>query len=109
MAAAFPQHAERLHGIADHLRDQLDIFKQHYRHYGFGKSNSLKSVLPVVVPELSYAALAVQNGTEAQVVWEEMVAEGNSAEKERLKRQLLAYCALDTLAMARMHAVLLGV
>jgi hypothetical protein len=60
------------------------------------------------VPELSYAVLDVQNGTEAQVVWEQMVAvvAEDSAEKERLMQQLLAYCALDTLAMVRMHEVL---
>jgi hypothetical protein len=103
LAAAFPQHAERLNDIADRLWDQLDIFKKHYWHHGFGKSNSLKSVLPVIVPELSYAALDVQNGTEAQVVWEEMVVAEDSAEKQRLTRHLLAYCALDTLAMVRMH------
>jgi hypothetical protein len=106
LAAAFPQYTERLDDIADRLWDQLDIFKQHYRHYGFGKSNSLKSVLPVVVPELSYAVLDVQNGTQAQVVWEKMVLEGESAEKERLIRQLLAYCELDTLAMVKMHTIL---
>jgi hypothetical protein len=108
LAAAFPQQATRLNDIADRLWDQLDIFKKHYRHYGFGKSNSLKSVLPVVVPELSYATLDVQNGTEAQVVWEEMVAELDSAEKQQLSRHLLAYCELDTLAMVRMREVLLG-
>ena len=108
LAAAFPQPATRLNDIADRLWDQLDIFKKHYRHYRFGKSNSLKSVLPVVVPELIYAALDVQNGTEVQVVWEQMVVEEDSAEKERLSRHLLAYCALDTFAMVRMHEVLLG-
>jgi hypothetical protein len=48
--------------MAERLWDQLDIFRKHYRDYRFGKSNSLKSVLPAVVPELSYQALEVQNG-----------------------------------------------
>ncbi len=57
---------------------------------------------------LSYATLDVQNETEAQVVWEKMVVAEDSAEKQRLIRHLLAYCELDTLAMVRMHEVLLA-
>ncbi len=61
------------------LWDQLDIFKKHVSDYRFGGSNSLKSVLPVIVPELSYKLLDVQNGTQAQVVWEAMIGEGETA------------------------------
>jgi hypothetical protein len=92
--------------MADRLWDQLVIFRKHYRHYGFGKSNSLKSVLPVVVPNLSYTSLDVQNGVEAQVVWEEMIQCTDEAEKRRLVEQLRAYCHLDTLAMVEIHRVL---
>jgi len=52
---------------------------KHYRDHRFGGSNSLKSVLPVIVPELSYKLLAVQNGTQAQMVWEAMIGEGETA------------------------------
>jgi len=59
LAEAFPEHAPRLMAMVDRLWDQLDIFKKHVRDYRFGSSNSLKSVLPVIVPELSYKLLAV--------------------------------------------------
>ena len=106
LAEAFPQQADRLTDMAERLWDQLDIFRKHYRDYRFGKSNSLKSVLPVVVPELSYQTLDVQNGTQAQVVWEEMIGEGETAVKAQLADQLRAYCHLDTLAMVEIHRVL---
>ena len=79
LAEAFPEHAPRLMDMVDRLWDQLDIFKKHVRDYRFGGSNSLKSVLPVIVPELSYKMLDVQNGTQAQVVWEAMIGEGETA------------------------------
>jgi hypothetical protein len=44
----------------------------------FGNSNSLKAVLPVVAPELSYQRLAVQNGSQALVIWEEIIRKGIS-------------------------------
>ena len=108
LAFDFPAAAAQLEDIISRLWDQLLIFKQHYRHHGFGTSNSLKSVLPVVVPELSYKVLSVQNGSQAQVVWEEMIAADDSAEKEQLAADLRAYCKLDTLAMVRMHHILGG-
>ena len=93
--------------MADRLWDQLPIFRKQYRDHRFGKSNSLKAVLPVIAPSLSYKLLDVQNGTQAQVVWEEMIGEGETAVKQQMVKQLLAYCHLDTLAMVEIHYVLL--
>ncbi|MCB8980700.1 MAG: hypothetical protein H6657_25095 [Ardenticatenaceae bacterium] len=56
--------------------DQLDIFKKYFRDYRFGGSNLLKSVPPIMVPDLSYKLLDVPNGMQAQVVWGEMIGEG---------------------------------
>jgi hypothetical protein len=106
LVEALPEHTDRLLNIANRLWDQLDIFKRHYRHHAFGKSNSLKSVLPVVVPELSYEPLAVQDGPQAQAVWEQMIASENHAERERLAIRLREYCHLDTLAMVEIHRAL---
>jgi hypothetical protein len=106
LAHQFPEYGDRLLDMADRLWDQLAIFRQHYQHHGFARSNSLKAVLPVVVPELSYRSLAVQNGMEAQVVWEEMLACPDAAEKQRMVTQLRNYCHLDTLAMVKIHEAL---
>jgi CRISPR/Cas system-associated exonuclease Cas4 (RecB family) len=106
LAETLPNYQEQLLALEDRLWDQLDIFKRFYRHHGFGKSNSLKSVLPVIVPELSYDSLDIQDGGQAQVAWEQMITCENINEKEQLVEQLRVYCHLDTLAMVKMHQVL---
>ena len=106
LALAFPSEADLLQQIADRLWDQLPIFRQHYRDYRFGPSNSLKYVLPVVAPHLSYEALAVQNGVQAQVIWEDMIRTADPTTREKLAADLLAYCKLDTLAMVEIHHAL---
>lgn len=108
LAAMFPNHAGRFEAMADRLWDQLEIFKSDYQHYAFGGSNSLKSVLPVLVPELSYEGLAVRDGGQAQMVWNRLIACEDAAEKAQLQQQLRDYCQLDTLAMVRIHQVLMG-
>ena len=85
----------------DFLRRQL-----RYRDYRFGTSNFLKYVLPVVVPHLGYDALAVQNGVQAQVIWEEMIQTADPTTKKQLAADLLEYCKLDTMAMVEIHYVL---
>ncbi len=108
LAESFPQHGPWLQEMIDRLWDQLLIFRNHYQHYAFGGSNSLKAVLPVLVPDLSYNNLAVADGLMAQVVWEEMIAIPYGPAKEQLVSDLLAYCHLDTLAMVEIHRVLVG-
>ena len=108
LADHLPEYADRLLNLAARLWDQLPIFRQHYRDYRFGKSNSLKAVLPIIAPELSYTLLEVQNGTQAQVVWETMIGAGETAVKQQQAEQLRAYCHLDTLAMVEIHRALLA-
>jgi hypothetical protein len=109
LATHLPEYADRLLNLAERLWDQLPIFRQHYRDYRFGKSNSLKAVLPVIAPELSYKLLDVQNGAQAQVVWEAMIGEGDTAVKQQMAVQLRDYCHLDTLAMVAIHRALQAV
>lgn len=106
LAHQFPEYADQLRGIANRLWDQLAIFRQHYHHHGFGPSNSLKAVLPVIAPGMSYDTLDVQNGEVAQVRWEEMIEQTDTAAKARLYDQLRAYCHQDTLAMVEIHKAL---
>ena len=67
LAAAFPQHASALDAIADRLVDLHQIVRGSYHHPGFRGSFSLKSVVPVVVPLLSYDGLEVADGQMASV------------------------------------------
>jgi hypothetical protein len=61
-------------------------------------------VLPVFIPEFKYAYedLAISGGDQAMLVWGEIQA-GKVLEEQipGIRKDLLAYCKLDTLAMVR--------
>ena len=84
LAQWYPEYAESLQSIIDRLLDQLNIFRNFYIDYGFRGSNSLKDVLPIIVRSMSYDNLAVSDGTEAQVTWNEMIQLKNGDEKSEI-------------------------
>ena len=106
LAEFFPEHSTALRSIISRLWDQLVIFRNHYSHPAFGGSNSLKSVLPVLVPYLSYQGLDIREGNEAQAVWNKMIKTTNEAKKDDMINRLKKYCKLDTFAMVGIHKVL---
>jgi len=72
---------------------------------------SIKAVLSAMVPELSYKNLdTVQDGGGAQRAYMKAIGlagvEGGSADIEIIRKQLLAYCELDTFAMVRIWQIL---
>ena len=103
LAQGLPHYREKLERLIPRFWDQLLIFRNHYKHHAFMGSNSIKQVLPVIVPELSYAELDVGDGLAAQYVWWTMIMTDNSEEKVKLRDDLLEYCKLDTLAMVEIH------
>jgi len=64
-------------------------------------SYSLKDVLPVLAPEMSYADLEVSNGGMAANAYVEMIQTEDADEKEQIRQALLKYCKLDTLEMIK--------
>lgn len=102
LAADFPAHAEALLHMASRLWDQMDFFKQAYQDYRFGGSVSLK-VVSKVLTDLRYADLAVQNGLQAQVGWEQLLEEQDPAIRAQQTADLRAYCYQDTMAMVKIH------
>jgi hypothetical protein len=104
---SFPDLAGRLQAILDRLQDLLPIIDDHVYHPDFRGRSSIKNVLPALVPDLSYADLAVKNGATAITRFARMARgeiKGETAEATR--KQLLDYCEKDTLAMVRLHEVL---
>lgn len=78
-----------------------------YIDAGFMGSASIKKVLPVLVPELSYKMLDISDGATAQRLWMQAVLDGkHDAEKEQILSNLIEYCKLDTLAMVEIYHVL---
>jgi hypothetical protein len=89
---------ERINGQVQDLRDIFS--KQHYVHPEFRGSTSIKDVMPVLVPELSYDNLVIKEGATASEQWWKMTApETQEAERKAIADALLAYCKLDSYAM----------
>ncbi len=89
--------------------DLMEVFgKQLYVHKDFKGRISIKNVLPVLVPELSYKTLAIQEGGTASQKWNEIVQTNViKEEKEKVIENLKEYCKLDTLAMVEIWKFLL--
>jgi hypothetical protein len=105
----FPEYAESMAKINEQLFDLMDIFQKNlYVHKDFKGKYSIKKVLPVFDPELSYKELNIRDGSMAMNSWKRMVFEElNEVEKEQIKKDLLKYCKLDTWAMVRIYEELL--
>ena len=103
LAETFPDLSENLLAIRENVRDLLDVFRHGYVYdRAMGGSFSIKKVLPALFPNdpnLDYHNLAdVHNGGEATDTY--LALRGmEREERDKLRRSLLAYCGLDTLAM----------
>lgn len=103
-------YAEFFESINGRMYDLMQPFKKgYYVHKDFKGSASIKKVLPVLVPELSYKALNIQEGGTASESWLKVAnPQIAPAERNQLAQDMLAYCKLDTLAMVRILEVLDG-
>lgn len=88
-------------GLKARIYDLEDIFrKQYHIHRDFRGGTSIKRILPVLVPELSYKELEIRDGGSAADTWNKIVSGAyNNEEKEKAINDLKIYCGLDTFAM----------
>jgi hypothetical protein len=104
-----PQFADAMAAINERIVDLMIPFKPKngwYSDVRFEGSASIKKVLPVVVPALSYKDLDIQNGGSAQSLWTQAVLDETRDDKNKILDDLIKYCGLDTLAMVEMYSVL---
>jgi hypothetical protein len=105
LARWLPDYKSRISRIHDRLWDLLLLVRNGVYHPEFQGSFSLKSVLPALVPDLTYEGMEIANGENAGLAWASMVrGTVGAAERERLHNALLAYCRKDTLALAKLVA-----
>jgi predicted RecB family nuclease len=110
LAAWLPEFAERINAIQARLFDLLPVVREHVYHPAFAGSYSIKSVLPALVPEMSYEGMQIADGQQAGLAWESLLCgDLSSDERDRLRRALLDYCRQDTLAMVRLLEMLWAV
>jgi hypothetical protein len=108
LAELHPDYANFLEEINEKMFDLMTIFsKNYYVDPAFKGSSSIKKVLPVIVPELTYKNLHISKGDQASERWERMIlADTPKEEKEQIKNDLLEYCKLDTWAMVKIYEFL---
>ena len=63
--------------------------------------NSIKSVLPALIPELSYNDLEIKDGGTASNTFLSIVNGTFQGDLQVARKQLLEYCKLDTYAMVK--------
>lgn len=102
LAETYPSEGKRIEALIDGIVDLMVPFmRKDIYHWQFNGSYSIKDVLPALVPELSYDDLDICDGAMASGAWVRMIQTKDSGEMEEIRRQLLEYCGLDTLAMVR--------
>ncbi|QQS65384.1 DUF2779 domain-containing protein [Candidatus Saccharibacteria bacterium] len=103
-----PEYKEAMEAINARVVDLIIPFKNKwYDDPRFNGSASIKQVLPVVCPELSYQELGIQEGGSAQRLWMEAILDDKRADqKEQILADLIEYCKLDTLAMVEIYRCL---
>ncbi len=103
-----PEYKDAMEAINNRVVDLMLPFKNKwYDDPRFEGSASIKQVLPVLCPELSYKDLGIQEGGSAQRLWMEAVLDDKRAgQKEQILTDLIEYCKLDTLAMVEIYRVI---
>jgi len=103
LAKIVPNQAAFLNEINNRMQDLMLPFSSGwFVDKDFYGSASIKNVLPVLVPELSYKNLSIQEGLGAQRLWMNAVLlDDATIDKEKLFYDLTEYCGLDTFAMVK--------
>lgn len=99
----FPDLSTALQAIIGRLVD-LERCVKCIKHPQFRGRTSIKVVLPVLIPDLSYSNLEISDGDTALAAYA-MMAKGwiQGEEIEQTRLSMLEYCKMDTLAMVRLH------
>jgi len=103
LANIHPDYADFFNDLNERIYDLGDFINHGmYIQPGFKGSWSIKNVLPVMVPELSYSEMEIGKGDQAMMAWWRLINdELPTDEAEKTKMALLEYCKLDTWAMVR--------
>jgi hypothetical protein len=101
LANDFNHLSGKIEKIQNRMVDLMAPFRKNYRLPSMNGSYSIKSVLPSLVPELSYEFLVIGNGGDASAAFYNLKNVDDEKEREITRNALLEYCGLDTLAMVK--------
>ncbi len=109
LAGHSPEHADHLNRLHSRFVDLYALIKAYYYNPAFNGSFSLKNVLPALVPEMDYQNLAIREGGTASLEYIRMLdPQTPVTEKRKIRKNLLAYCEQDTLAIVKIRDALLS-
>ena len=107
LAELFPDLSEHLMDIHNNMKDLMEPFaKRDFYDWRQNGSYSIKKIQPILAPSIDdgYKAMAsrgeISNGGEAMNAFPAFAAM-SSEQIAKKRKELLAYCGLDTLAMAK--------
>lgn len=109
MALMFSEYADFFEEVNSKTFDLMKIFSDKlYIHPDFKGSSSIKRVLPVLVPELSYTELGIGDGLTASISWFRAATWNtlSTNERETIFSDLEDYCCVDTFAMVQIFDLL---
>ena len=107
LASWVPEFSRRIEKIQRRLWDLLPVIRDHVYHPAFNGSYSLKSVLPALVPGMTYEGMEVADGQDAGLAWERLIrGDCDEGESEQKRKALLKYCCQDTLGMVKLVELL---
>ncbi|MDR1122970.1 MAG: DUF2779 domain-containing protein [Endomicrobium sp.] len=109
LALLFPGLSEKLNKMIERVVDLEFIIRKNYYDINFHGRTSIKKILPVLIPDMSYDSLDIGDGGEASAVFAFMAMGLYDEMKiKKTKDNLFKYCAQDTLAMIRIHQFLIN-
>jgi hypothetical protein len=111
LAEWLPKRALALGKLLPRIRDLSVPFRNQDIYYpDFLGSYSIKAVLPVLVPDMSYDDLEIGEGGAAALAYVKLTqSDLPRKEREQIRKALLVYCGQDTLAMVKLVEVLKSV
>lgn len=103
IAELHPEYTDFLASLNKRIQDLMIPFsKVMFFDKDFFGSASVKKVMPMLAPELSYKELNVGDGLLARRMWTQTVLEGKHTHRRaEIMYDLSKYCTLDTFAMVR--------
>ena len=103
----FPEFENFINDLCSRFVDLLIPFRNAWYYTPeMGKSASIKSVLPALAPEFSYADLPIGNGGDASETFLAMINDTFEGDIEETRQHLLRYCERDTYGMVVLWRVL---
>lgn len=102
LAGYLPEKAKELKLTTHRIVDLMAPFQaKNYYTKEMKGSYSIKTVLPALVPELSYKNLEISDGGMAMQKYAQLQGMTDQVEIDKVKAILLEYCKMDTWAMVK--------